>query len=118
MGEEESEWENTMLDQTTFTETVREVSEIIRTSSDPLTKEQILAYFSDMELNEEQQELVINYLLTPQKEPVQQELEEQKTEETEESGTEGGLASGAQQICHAVGYGKHGRDYRVPQDWR
>ena len=89
MGEEESEWENTMLDQTTFTETVREVSEIIRTSSDPLTKEQILAYFSDMELNEEQQELVINYLLTPQKEPVQQELEEPETEETEESGTEG-----------------------------
>ncbi len=93
MGEEESEWENTMLDQSTFTETVREVSEIIRTSSEPLTKEQILAYFSDMELNEEQQELVINYLLTPRKEPVQQEPEEQETEgteeepETEESGT-------------------------------
>lgn len=82
-GNEESEWENAMLDQSTFTETVREVSEIIRTSPEPLTKEQILAYFADMELNEEQQELVISYLLTPQKEPVQQGAEETQTEEPE-----------------------------------
>lgn len=73
-----------MLDQSTFTETVREVSEIIRTSPEPLTKEQILAYFADMELNEEQQELVISYLLTPQKEPMQQNPEETQTEESEE----------------------------------
>lgn len=72
-----------MLDQSIFTETVREVSEIIRTSPEPLTKEQILAYFTDMELNEEQQELVISYLLTPQKEPMQQEPEETSAEESE-----------------------------------
>ena len=76
-----------MLDQNTFTETVREVSEIIRTSVEPLTKEQILAYFADMELNEEQQELVISYLLTSHKEPMQQEPEETQAK-AEAEGTE------------------------------
>lgn len=82
-----------MLDQNTFMETIREVSEIIRTSAEPLTKEQILSYFQDMELNEEQQEMVFTYLITPHEEPVEQ--EEEKTaggeaeEEPESEKTEG-----------------------------
>ena len=34
-----------MLDQNTFMETIREVAEIIRTSAEPLSKEEILNYF-------------------------------------------------------------------------
>ena len=55
-----------MLDKNTFTETVREVSEIIRTSSEPLSREEILSYFHKMELNEKQQEMVLEYLLKPE----------------------------------------------------
>lgn len=73
-----------MLDQNTFMETIREVSEIIRISSEPLTKEQILSYFQDMELNEEQQEMVFTYLITPHEEPVGQEENRADGEEPEE----------------------------------
>lgn len=57
-----------MLDQSTFTETVREVAEIIRTSATPLSKEEILKYFKDMELNEQQENMVLEFLLTPHEE--------------------------------------------------
>lgn len=66
-----------MLDQNTFTETVREVSEIIRTSAVPLSKEEILSYFKDMELNEQQENMVLEFLLTPHDE------EEEPEEESE-----------------------------------
>lgn len=56
-----------MLDQNTFMETVREVSEIIRTASEPLSKEEILGYFAAMDLNETQKEMVLEYLLKPEK---------------------------------------------------
>lgn len=56
-----------MLDQNTFMETVREVSEIIRTASEPLSKEEILGYFASMDLNETQKEMVLEYLLKPEK---------------------------------------------------
>ena len=55
-----------MLDQNTFMETVREVSEIIRTASEPLSREEILSYFSSMDLNETQEEMVLEYLLKPE----------------------------------------------------
>ena len=42
-----------MLDQSVFTETIHEVAEIIRTSATPLSKEEILSYFKEMELNEQ-----------------------------------------------------------------
>lgn len=73
-----------MLDQNTFTETVREVSEIIRTSATPLTREEILSYFKDMDLNEQQQETVFSYLITPHEEPEPSEEEVQKDEEGDE----------------------------------
>ena len=56
-----------MLDQNTFMETVREVSEIIRTASEPLSREEILGYFASMDLNETQKEMVLEYLLKPEK---------------------------------------------------
>ena len=34
-----------MLDQNTFTETIRAVQDIIRTSAEPMTREEILSYF-------------------------------------------------------------------------
>jgi len=57
-----------MLDQNIFTETIREVAEIIRTSSEPLSKDEILRYFDKMELNETQKNMVLEYLLKPQEE--------------------------------------------------
>ena len=62
-----------MLDQNTFMETIREVAEIIRTSAEPLSKEEILNYFDKMELNETQQSMVLDYLLKPQDEEVETE---------------------------------------------
>lgn len=55
-----------MLDQNTFTETIREVSEIIRTAAEPLSREEILSYFHKMDLNEKQQEMVLEYLMKPE----------------------------------------------------
>lgn len=40
-----------MLDQNTFTETIRAVQDIIRTSAEPMTREEILSYFKDMDLS-------------------------------------------------------------------
>jgi RNA polymerase primary sigma factor len=64
-----------MLDQNTFMETIREVAEIIRTSAEPLSKEEILGYFGKMELNEAQQNMVLEYLLKPQDEVTEEETE-------------------------------------------
>ena len=61
-----------MLDQNTFMETVREVSEIMRTASEPLSREEILGYFAAMELNETQKEMVLEYLLKPERDAVSQ----------------------------------------------
>ena len=69
-----------MLDQSTFTETVREVAEIIRTSATPLSKEEILKYFKDMELNEQQENMVLEFLLTPREE---EETEEEESDQEE-----------------------------------
>ena len=71
-----------MVDQNTFTETIREVAEIIRTSAEPMSREEILGYFKDMELNTEQENMVLEFLLTSHDEQEEEETEE--TEETEE----------------------------------
>ena len=67
-----------MLDQSVFTETIHEVAEIIRTSATPLSKEEILSYFKEMELNEQQENMVLEFLLTPH-------AEEEAEEETDEA---------------------------------
>lgn len=55
-----------MVDQNTFMETVRAVAEIIRTSETALSEAEILGYFDDMELSEEQKKIVMKYLKNPQ----------------------------------------------------
>ncbi|MDD3362063.1 MAG: hypothetical protein PHW34_10370 [Hespellia sp.] len=57
-----------MLDRAKFTETLESVAEIIRTAPEPMTEEEILSYFTDMDLNEEQKGLVFTYLTTPHEE--------------------------------------------------
>ena len=57
-----------MLDQNLFTETIREVAEIIQTSQEGLSDEEILKYFESMELNENQKKMVLEYFLKPQDE--------------------------------------------------
>ena len=74
-----------MLDRNIFMETLRDVSEIIRTSAQPMTKEEILSYFKDMELSKEHKEMVFNYLLTPHEEERVEELKQEEViEETVE----------------------------------
>lgn len=79
-----------MLDRNSFMETLRSVAEIRRTSTEPLSKEEVLKYFEGMELTEEQTEMVYQYLLLPPEvqtaEPEPEEGEEpaQIVEEPEE----------------------------------
>ncbi|MBR1866927.1 MAG: hypothetical protein IJ801_10570 [Lachnospiraceae bacterium] len=54
-----------MVDQNTFMETVRAVAEIIRTAESPLSEEEILGYFEDMELDAAQKKIVMEYLKNP-----------------------------------------------------
>ena len=46
-----------MSDRNTFMETLREVEQIVRTSPGQLTREEILGYFKDSGLNEEQENM-------------------------------------------------------------
>lgn len=54
-----------MLDQNTFIETVQSVAEIIRTSAEPIGRDEIMSYFKDMELNKAQEDMVFGFLITP-----------------------------------------------------
>lgn len=79
-----------MLDRNAFMETLRSVAEIRRTSTEPLSKEEILKYFEGMELTEEQTEMIYQYLLLPpevqtaEPEPEEEEEPAQIVEEPEE----------------------------------
>ena len=52
-----------MLDQNTFMETIREVTEIMKTSEETLSREQILSYFDSMDLNENQKNIIFESLI-------------------------------------------------------
>lgn len=54
-----------MTDQNTFMETIKNVAEIIKMSEKPMSEAEMLQYFDDMELNEEQKMLVLDYLMNP-----------------------------------------------------
>ena len=77
-----------MLDRNTFMETLRAVAEVCRTSTDPLSKNEILNYFEGLELSEEQVEMIYQYLQLPPEvqtgEPETEEEEEQPVVEPEE----------------------------------
>lgn len=71
-----------MLDRNAFMETLRAVAEICRTSTEPLSKEEILKYFDGMELTEEQVEMIYQYLqLPPEVQTAEPEPEEEEEEE-------------------------------------
>lgn len=53
-----------MTDQNTFMEVVQNVAEIVRMAEVPMTEEEILAYFSDMDLDDSQKKLVLEYIVT------------------------------------------------------
>lgn len=74
-----------MTDQNTFMEVVQNVSEIVRTAEVPMTEDEILAYFSDMDLDENQKKLVLEYIVTAQsreqEEESQAELDAEQADE-------------------------------------
>ena len=55
-----------MVDQTSFIEAVRSVQKIMQAGTEPLSKEEIQSYFQEMGLSSEQQELICQYLQSPQ----------------------------------------------------
>lgn len=79
-----------MINQNVFMETLREVKEIVRTAPSPLTQEEMLSYFKDMELTEEQKNMVCAYLLAPPEANETEEIQDNETETVEE-GTENSL---------------------------
>ena len=54
-----------MVDQNTFMETLRSVAEIVQTAPVPMSEKEILSYFNDMDLSEEQKQMVLAYLTNP-----------------------------------------------------
>lgn len=80
-----------MLDRNAFMETLRAVAEVCRTSAEPLSKEEILTYFNEMELTEEQVEMIYQYLQLPpevqtgEPEPEEEELPVVEEESEEEN---------------------------------
>ena len=74
-----------MLDRNTFMETLRAVAEVCRTSTAPLSKEEILNYFEGMELTEEHVEMIYQYLqLPPEVQTGEPEPEEEEAQIVEE----------------------------------
>lgn len=57
-----------MVDQSIFMETVNSVSEIMKVAEKPMSEQDILAYFKDMELTAEQEKIVLEYLSKPKEE--------------------------------------------------
>lgn len=55
-----------MLDQQAFMDTIASVAEIMRTAEQPMTEEEILSYFADMELTDAQKAMVMDYLKNPE----------------------------------------------------
>lgn len=74
-----------MIDQNTFMETLNSVKEIIRVAETPMSEQEILAYFADMELEESQKQLISAYLSDPKNYEEQQEKADDKTPQEPES---------------------------------
>ena len=54
-----------MLDQNAFMETIGAVGEIIKASETQLSEQEILSYFADMDLDDSQKKIVLEYLKHP-----------------------------------------------------
>ena len=92
-----------MLDKVKFMETLRSVAEVAKISENPLSKEEIMEFFDDMELTDEQLTMVFEYLQQPQVEEKKSNLAKSSNQdqtETQEdgydvengSGTDGGYS--------------------------
>lgn len=75
-----------MKDRNLFMETLREVKEIVRTSERPLTRDEIMVYFKDIKLSDEQEKMIIEYLYTEEEAPAA--VQEEEPEIIEEPVTE------------------------------
>ncbi len=75
-----------MKDRNLFMETLREVKEIVRTSERPLTRDEIMVYFKDIMLSDEQEKMIIEYLYTEEEAPAT--VQEEAPEIIEEPVTE------------------------------
>lgn len=76
-----------MLDQNTFIETVQSVAEIIRTSAEPISREEIMSYFKDMDLNKAQEDMVFEFLITPHEDAQSQDEDMQENASDYEDGS-------------------------------
>lgn len=61
-----------MIDQNSFMETLDSVKEIMRVAETPMSEQEILQYFSDMELSEEHKRMVLSYLQEAQTEDAEE----------------------------------------------
>ena len=71
-----------MVDQQTFMDTIASVAEIMQTAEIPMTEQEILSYFEDMELSDAQKARVMDYLKNS--EMVEDTTEENTRDTTEE----------------------------------
>lgn len=78
-----------MIDRVKFMETLRSIAEVAKIAEHPLTKEEIITYFDDIELTEEQIAMVLQYLENPQTEAESSSNEpEESKEETDDNSEE------------------------------
>lgn len=70
-----------MTDQNTFMETVKNVAEIVRTAPEPMAEEEILGYFEDMELDNRQKQLVMEYLMNTETDAEENDEDSESDEE-------------------------------------
>lgn len=82
-----------MTDQNTFMEIVQNVAEIVRTAEVPMKEDEILAYFSDIDLDDGQKRMVLDYIVTANSkeqeeiEPVEVNEDNEVVEDLEEEPT-------------------------------
>lgn len=91
-----------MVDKITFMETLHSVQEIIQTNAEPITKEVIQEYFKEMDLSKEQQEMIYQYLLKSQEEPVVDILELGGEEDDEISTSSGKFSYDSSSISQKI----------------
>ncbi len=87
-----------MTDQNTFMETLQSVKEIIKVAETPMSEQEIMEYFKDMELNDEHKKLVFEYLLTAEEtEDARADTEEASFADTGEKETKASYAEEAKE---------------------
>lgn len=74
------------MDRNSFTETLHEVMKIMQTADHTMDRDEVMAYFKDIELTPQQKNMVYDYLLKPEEETDNQpEVQGEDSEKPEES---------------------------------